>query len=128
MKNIDLSNIVMSRIAKIEKKRTRAWILRFSLMLVILTLILLGVLWVIAQDIMEEKTLELLQLFLEDREIIADYWQDTLSIFWQELPHWWLVVAFILTFIAVVYLLSSRKKQQLLRRKMKELDKYQEKR
>lgn len=126
-KNLDLTKSVMDKIVKLERKRSWLWISRFITIVGILIAGALVFLLFAAKDIAERDTFSLLTLFGEDKEIIQEFWQDTLATFWEELPQRKLEIGFGLIVIAVILFFINRKKIKLMVRKIKNIAKYNKK-
>jgi len=124
MKTIDLSKPVMQRVVAYEKKRTWLWILLFFLLLFCAGVLAGMSLWVATQDVASRQTLDLLSLFGENWEIIAEYWQDTASVVWEELPKETLTLALLGITALVVLIVATRHKRRIIRKKLSTLEKY----
>lgn len=123
-KNIDVSQKVMKRIVKFEKRRS---IFLLILILVVSAFLVLVTVWkgvTAIQKVLERQSLTLLTLFTEDREIIAEFWKDTLEVFWQELPKEEIVIALLGFFVFVLFEFKVGKKIKIIIRKLKNLAKY----
>ncbi len=123
-KNIDLTNSVMEKVVRFEKRRTWLWISRFITAAGILIGVALTFLLFAAKDISERDTLSLLSLFGEDKEIVQEFWRDTLGIFWEELPQRKLAIGVGLLIIAIVLFVINRKRIKLMVKKIKNIAKY----
>lgn len=124
MKTIDVSKRVMEKVVAYEKVRTRRWILRFILVLFVLTVFELSALALVAQDVAQKQSLELLTLFTQDREIIAEFWQDTLTVFWEELPQQAVVLAAVLLAGMFVIVVVTRGRRRVIRARLSKLANY----
>ncbi|OGG11578.1 hypothetical protein A2Z00_05100 [Candidatus Gottesmanbacteria bacterium RBG_13_45_10] len=124
MKTFDVSKNVMEKVVDFERKRTIGWQRRFIAIIVIaiLSMVVLGV--VIINILLDRQSFALLTLFGQDPEIIAAYWQDTLWVFWEEMPHRivWLSAAVCMGIIGIFIL--TRRKRKILRKKLHKLEKY----
>lgn len=121
MKTIDLSKSVMNRVVKFEKRRSIVWLSRLIIFIVILIVSLVGVLWLITREVIERKTLVLLELFAEDREIINEFWQDTILTFWEELPQEQFALTVVILLSLMMAILLSRQKLKVVIRRIKQL-------
>lgn len=96
MKHIDISHDVMKAVSVYEQKRSRSYLWRVFFILWILVVIgIVGCIY-IGNRLYDQDTFSLLELFSQDIEIIRDYWRDTLSIFFTELPIWPSVLSILL--------------------------------
>lgn len=123
MKHIDVSDQVMKKIVRLEKTRTTWWT-RWFMVFVTALAILAGIfLWVSIVILSEVKAWDLLTLLSEDWEIIAEFWQDTLSTFLQELPVGNLLLG-LLAFIGIlVAFISTKRRRAIIRFKQSQLAK-----
>lgn len=127
MKNVDLTTNVMNKVLRFETHRVRFWLARFLLVLVTLCAAIAVIAFFIARDIGERQTLDLFDIFTRNFETIVDQSQETLSIFWEELPQEAVMVVAVLAGIAILYVLFTRTKRRSIRRKIEQLAKYQHK-
>lgn len=123
-KSVDVRQSVMKKVVSYERRRTREWLAQFFSGMFVLLAILAVVMWIVARDIVERQLLDLLSLFFEDQEIIADFWRDTLTVFWEELPQRWIVVGIVILGVLVCVWFVTRKKRQLIGKIQKELASY----
>lgn len=125
MKEVDVAKPVMEKVVAYEKARTRHWVLRFVIIVGILTIFVAAALGMAAVDVAQKQSLELLTLFAQEPEIIAEFWQDTLSVFWQELPQQTIFLALILTGGIIGIFLVTKMKRGVIRTKLSALAKYE---
>ncbi len=118
VERVDLTQPVMEKIVRFEKRRSKIWLIRFTA--IVAVLLLVGAVLAVraAQRIWERQSLELLTLFAEDREIIAQYWQDTLGIFWEELPQRSLTLLALALILLLLIIFFTRKKRQVVKKRM----------
>ncbi|MBI2404802.1 hypothetical protein HYV22_01325 [Candidatus Gottesmanbacteria bacterium] len=121
MKNIDITGPVMDNIVRFEKRRSLLWFLRFVVIVFTLFFLAVLLLWIAFGQIMERQTLELLTLFKEDREIIAQFWQDTLMIFWEELPQRKLVISVGILAGIIIFSLLTRKQRMIVWKRIRQI-------
>ncbi len=124
MKTGNYSLKIMEKIIALEKRKIRFWLLKFIFALFFILGILGFVFFTIARIFEERRIWDLLSLFREEWEIILEFWQDTLLIFWEELPKEWLVLALISLFIFTLFVIISSKKIGIIRKKIQYLKKY----
>lgn len=123
MKNIDVTKSVMDRVVLLEESRTHRWIRKFRTIIGVL-MVLLGVfIWRVWVLVSERHTLDLLTLFREDREIIAEFWQETVITFIEELPQRLLVIVLLVIVLILAVFLMTRKRRAVINRKLAELEK-----
>ncbi len=124
MKKIDVTKSVMNQVVGFEKRRSFWWIGKFLFILFVLGALGIWVFWIAATEILQRQTLELLTLFTQDREIIAQFWQDTIMVFFEELPQRKLAVSFLALLGVVLFVLLTRKKFMIVWKKIQQLAKY----
>lgn len=124
MKKIDVRKQVMEKVVRYEKQRTGRWLVVFIATVVLLVALLFAALWIFAKELVERQTLELLTLLGEDQEIIAEFWQDTLTIFWEELPRRWLLGGIVLVMTLMILWVATRKKRHIIQKIRTQLAKY----
>lgn len=123
MKTLDVSQGVMDRVVRLEKRRTRHWLWMFRTAVGLLGAVLLFLLWRGWRLIAERGTLDMLELLREDREIIAEYWRDTADVIIAELPQKTLLRAILVGIVIVVILLLTRRHRRIIQRKLQHIAK-----
>ena len=123
-RRVDVRKSVMDKVVSYEKRRTRQWLMQFFSGTVVLLAMLAIVLWITAKEIVERQLLDLLTLFFEDQEIVAEFWRDTLAVLWEELPQRWLAVVLVIFVVFVVLLSVTRKKRQVIENIRRQLATY----
>ena len=123
-KNIDVSQKVMKRVVNFENKRSSLWLLVIIAITAFLAITTLFIGLSALQKVLERQSLNLLTLFAEDPEIIAEFWKDTLMIFWQELPKEEIVIALLTLALLVLFEFKAGKKLLLVIKRLKKLAKY----
>lgn len=113
----------MNEVLRFEKKRIAGWVGRFVTILLLLTGVFLFAFSVTLRIFEERKIWDLLSLFSEEKEIIADFWQDTIAVVWEELPTGWLIVGFIALSSIILFIIVNRKKIYIIRKKIRYLRK-----
>jgi len=126
MKTIDVTRLVMDQVVGFEKRRSAWWIGKFLFILFVLGALGIWVFWIAVTEIFERQTLELLALFTQDREIVAQFWQDTIMVFWEELPQEKLAIGFLALLGVVIFIFINRKNISIIWKKMRQLAKYKE--
>jgi hypothetical protein len=123
MKRVDITKSVMDGVTQYEKDRSIRWVVRFWIIVAILVSLILWVLWYAGWQLQERGTWDLLALIWEDTEIIQEFWQDTVMIFFEELPIGSLYIAggVLLGLIWIIW--KTRKKRQITKRRLHELAK-----
>ena len=124
MKQTDITSKVMTEVAKYEKEKIRLFRLRLWIALaVILSVCIVGSV-VIVWQLNEMQAFDLLTLFSEDRQIIAEFWQDTLSTFWEYIPPQWFWGVILSLFCLGAILFITRRRRRINKKKLAQLSKY----
>lgn len=117
----DLRSELMKKVVAYEERRVGTWLVWF---MGIIGLLLVGTvfsLWYVGTEVIRRQTFELLSLFREDWEIIAEFWQDTAAVVWEELPGEWLFVALFLVILGCIFLLVTAKDRHKMARRIRDL-------
>lgn len=114
----DLTSSVMERVAKLERRRVGLWLGVFLLILAALGFAFLVAAWQTGTLVFERGSLDLLTLFSQDPEIIGEFWQDTLTTFWEELPHRSLFILVAAGVLLPLLFVATRKGRETLRMKL----------
>ena len=125
--NTDVSKTVMDKVVRYEEGRAWRWRRRYVLTLIILLCILTGGIYFIIRSFLDLQTFALLSLFREDWEVISEFWQDTLATVWEESPHGLILLGFCMCAMIILYIYFTRRKRLLLKKKMKQVEKYHNK-
>jgi hypothetical protein len=124
MKKINITHSVMDNVVTLEKKRVVSWKRKFFLILGGLLVFLGGLIFITGKLVFEQKTYELLSLFSEDREIIMEFWQDTIMNFIETLPHPEIELGFVCIALIIIAIISTRRTRKVMKTKEKELRAY----
>jgi hypothetical protein len=124
MKTVDVSHRVMKQIVQYERKRTALWIRTF--IVVVSTLLISGILMfsLIVKDLLEKQAFDLFELFTQDPEIIAEFWHDALTTFWNEVPQELFFVTGIVVLVLFITILITKKRLAIVQKKRHQLEKY----
>lgn len=98
--------------------------------LVIVLALVLTMLWALLRSfdvLSEQRTFDILEIFWEEREVFAEYWQETLSTILVELPRWTLGIGVGVAFLFMGFWISTRHKRTIARRRIVELAKWKKK-
>lgn len=124
MKHKDLTTGVMSKIARFESDRIHTYRIRIRVVLAVLGMATLASVVVIMWELYSMQAFDLLTLFAEDRQIIEEFWQETLSTFWQFVPPiwFWAVILFLMCLGGM--LVVTHKRRMVNSKKLSKLTKY----
>lgn len=128
MKNIDISNSVMDRVVHYEESHTARWLIVFFTVVAIAVGIISLIAWNVYVTGAQMHTWDLLGLFSQDQEIVAEFWQDTLDIVFAEIPPAAFIFGGMLLFALVVIIARTRKKRKVITRVRGELAKHRKNR
>jgi uncharacterized membrane protein (DUF485 family) len=124
MKNSKLTQKIMKKVVTFEKKRVIIWILRAIVLVFGFGLIGLIVLGFVSQELARTGSFELLTLFGEDKEVIAEFWQETVLTFWEELPKREVFILIFSLIITIIIIILAKKRWPIIKRKINGLEKY----
>jgi len=116
---------VMKRVVGIEKKmlvKTLAMLfIVFTSMFVIFAVVIIAFI----KDVRDLGTWDVLTLFWEDREIVADYWRDALSTFWLEVPNEYVFIFLGVLVISWIIYQGTREKRKMYSLRSQKLASYE---
>ncbi|HSX48851.1 MAG TPA: hypothetical protein VLE44_01175 [Candidatus Saccharimonadales bacterium] len=110
----DISKKVMKGVVNFERKRSTTRLLEIVLPIFGAILIASGFFYFSAKVVIEQGSLDVFSLFGEDFEIVKDYWKDTLSTFWQELPQGEIFAGLLFLIIAIIIFVVFRKRIKVM--------------
>jgi len=85
---------------------------------------LIGVSFLRTYDVLNKQhTLDLLEIFYEDKEIITEFWRDTAAVIIVELPQQTMLVGLMLSMLLVVIWAITRRRRKIVQRRLVELAK-----
>lgn len=123
MKYTDITQSVMEKVTAYEERRSKRWLTVFLATVVIIT-ICITVLLYRAYGIMAERhTLDMLEILYQDKEIIAEFWQDTLSVILAEMPQRTVLLGGIFSALLVSIWVITRHRRKIVKRRLAELAK-----
>ncbi len=108
-----LEKKILKKVYSFETKRTiTEIILRIGSILVVIaagTVVVVSLL----RQLIEQQTLDMLEIFQEDKEIIKQYLSDVLNTFYQELPKnetIWVIILFIFFILLILFFIKNFEK------------------
>lgn len=123
MKKSDITKSVMEKVTRFEEQRSKSWLSGFVLALVIIGISIMAAGYRVYIILMERHTLELLEIFYQDREILAEFWQDTMFVLFAELPRQTMVLGLCLALLLVFVWIATRHRRRVTQRRLAELAK-----
>ncbi len=124
MKQIDVTKHVMNNVVRYERAGISVWIRSFIISIIGISIVGVYVGILIISDLLSKRAFDLFELFSQDPEIISEFWQEALTTFWEEIPQHLLYMCVFVILLLVLSILITRKKRIIIRKKLKELDKY----
>ncbi len=124
MKQSDISQSVMKKVAVLERSSIRTWGIRFLSLVLLLVLGFSISFAIVIQSLLDQKSFAVFELFLQDPEIIREFWRDALLQFSDELPQTLAIVSVLFIMCTILLLNYTRKKRSVIRKKISQLDKY----
>lgn len=121
---IDLTGQVMNKVVKSEKRRVTVFLSALLIVAGVLLIIAVVFLLISWQLMTDRSAWDMLSLFQEDREIIAEFWQDTLVTFWEELPQVHLLIAVLAAGTLGAVWILTRKSRKITLQKIRQIGKY----
>lgn len=121
----DLTGQVMNKVVTTEKRRVTVFLTVLLIaagILVVIAVVFLVVSWQLMTD---RGAWDMLSLFQEDGEIIAEFWQDTLVTFWEELPQVHLLIAVLAAGALGAVWFLTRRSRKITLQKIRQIGKYQ---
>ncbi|MBI5613700.1 hypothetical protein HY947_02140 [Candidatus Gottesmanbacteria bacterium] len=115
-KKINVLNRVMDKVVAYEEKRSSFFLWNYRLLLAIIILCIIAVGIGLYWELVYRRAFDLLTLFFEDREIIAEYWVDTLGMFFNEVPREYIVYFGMWVVIAIAIMMFTKPIREKLRR------------
>lgn len=115
---------VMAHVANYEKDRISLFTRRLA---ILFSFIILGVIitfGVVIWQLYEFQAFDMLTLFQQDSEIIARFWQDTLSVFWEFVPQEWLLAGTLCLLVIGAMLFFTRRQRAVNKKKLQQLTQY----
>ena len=123
MKKTDIAKSVMEQVTVYEEHRSKVWLTGFIVAIIVIGISILAA-GVRAYTILAERhTLDLLEIFYQDKEILAEFWQDTMMVILAELPQRTVMVGFSFAVLLVMVWIITRRKRGVVRRRLTELAK-----
>lgn len=123
MKQADITQSVMEKVAVYEERRSKGWLTVFIATLIIIA-ICITVLLYRAYSIMSERhTLDLLEILYQDKEIIAEFWADTFLVMLAELPQRTVFLGGVFTILLICVWVITRHRRKIVKRRLVELAK-----
>lgn len=113
----------MEKVTRFEEKRSTGVLRRFRILIGTLFIFFVIAAWHIGRQIMESGSLDLLEIFWEDAEIMREFWRENVSTFLAELPQGAVVFLALLVILSTGFVVLTRRKRELARRRLRELSK-----
>ncbi len=128
MKSIDVSKSVMEKVMHFEEQRSKRWITVFVLGIAIIAIVVGIAVFMTMRLLVERETFALFEIFSQDKEIIAEFWQDTILIFIAELPQQPLLLGTGMVLLLAAVWFITRRRRKIIARRLTELAKRRQKR
>jgi len=123
MKKPDITTSVMEKVTRFEEQRSKSWLSGFIFVLIIIGISIIASGYRAYSILLERHTLDLLEIFYQDREILAEFWQDTMFILLAELPQRTLVLGVSLGVLLISVWVVTRNRRKVVQRRLEELAK-----
>ncbi len=113
----------MDKVTQFEEQRSRRWMTVFAVVLVLLLGAAGLFLFRTYAVLSEQHTLDVLEILYEDKEIISEFWQDTLSVMITELPQKTLLLGSAALLLLGIIWIITRRHRRIVQRRLTELAK-----
>jgi hypothetical protein len=123
MKIIDVSRSVMEKIVGYERQRVTLWFRTFVAIVGTLILASLVVLLFVIRDLLEKRAFDFIELFFQDREIIAEFWLEVLVTFWGELSTELITLAVCILGALLIFVIITKRRRAIMQKKLHQLEK-----
>lgn len=123
MKKIDVTKSVMEDIVLFETQRTRKWLVIFIGSIALITCLIVMVAIQTYGTLLERHTLDVLEILSQDREIISEFWQDTLLVFWEEFPQQSIFLGIGLVSMLISIFVLTKRRRKIVAKRFEELAK-----
>lgn len=124
-KKLGITSNVMKRIVIVEKNSLLRNLAVLVGIFTSLLLVFAAVTVLFIQDVRDLGTWDVLTLFWEDREIVADYWRDALSTFWLEVPNEYVFILLGVLVISWIMYYRTREKRKTYSLRSQKLASYE---
>ncbi len=115
----------MNKVVSFEKKRSLYYLGRLAFVILAFLSAAIFFFWVIVNELTETGSFSLLKILVKDQEILKEFWQDTLSVVWEELPKLEMVLGVSAITVIIAILIFSRKRVGIVRKRLANIVKYQ---
>lgn len=120
-KNKTLDKKILSGVYDFEMKRTFSSLIRYTFFILLFVSVVISAAVITFSILSQQQTLDLLDLFSEDKEIIFQYLGDVLNIFYIELPKEWALLLLISVLLLCISLLIIGKKSPIIKNRLQTL-------
>jgi hypothetical protein len=127
MKTKTIVSSVMNRVMFFEKKRSTRWQSLFRAGMGIGAVLVIGATAATILQLIRQDTLSLGELLFEDREIIKEFWQDTLLSFFAEMPLDLILLGGTTIVLVGAIFVGTRKQRNRVKRKLREIAAFEKK-
>lgn len=119
--NTSVSRQVMDKVVAFEKKRSSFFLWNYRVLLGFIVVCLTSVGAALYWELTYRNAFDLLMLFFEDREIIAENWQDTLGTFFYEMPMEYVLYLGLCIVVIFVIVIMTKPIREKVRRMMQNI-------
>lgn len=123
MKQTDITQSVMEKVAAYEERRSKGWLTVFFATFIIIIICIAALLYRAYSIMSERHTLDLLEILYQDKEIIAEFWADTFLVMLAELPQRTVFLGGIFIILLICVWVITRHRRKVVKRRLAELAK-----
>lgn len=124
MKQIDVTDQVMGRVSRFEKKRSQRWLFFCYGGLGVLVLIIGFGVWQIIQSVQDQEFLDVFSLYSKDTETFMETWKEAVSFVWDNLPQVVSIVAVCSVILFVLLFVVTRNRRKIMQKRLTETKRY----
>lgn len=120
----DISLPVMKKIAVYETGRISRYSRRFFFVLGVVFLVAIGAIGILYAELSTMQAFDGFALFFEDKSVISEFWQDTVSVFWEQVPPFWFWFGVFCICSIVLAIVMTAKERRKNRKKLEQVRRY----
>lgn len=122
-----LEKSIIKKVYRLESKRTSLTIVKFLFFFCLITGLLLFAAVTTFNILQEQQTLDLLELFNQDWEIIRNYFFEVASVFYEEMPKNFFALSLLALLAFLVIFILLVKNARKIKNRLNSLHQYQRK-
>ena len=125
MKQIEVTTQVMKNVSQFERKRSKMWLGRFLLILLVFCGVIGFVLLNVYQAVSDREFLLMLPMYTQDVETFQESWKEAVGFVWENLPQLLVILGVVAILGGIIFVIFTHKRRKVVLRRLKETSKYQ---